>query len=63
MFVPGLPLLEILGRYILLGLIGSIEAKKSGFSELGLGCLFLVEPFLRFGESDNWFARKIFLTI
>ena len=63
MFVPGLPLLEILGRYVLSGLIGSIEAKKSGFGKPGLGRLFLAEPFLKFGKSNNWLARKILLTI
>ena len=46
-------MLEVFGRYVLLGFVGFVKAKKSGFSKLGLGYLFLVELFFRFSESDN----------
>ena len=53
MFVLGLLLLKILGKYILLGFVSFVKAKKSGFSKLGLGRLFPAEPFLRFSKSNN----------
>ena len=53
MFIPGLLLLKVLSRYILLGLIDSIKTKKSSFSKPGLGRLFLAKPFLRFGKSNS----------
>ena len=53
MFVLGFLLLEVFGRYVLLGFIGFIEAKKSGFGKPGLGRLFLTELFLRFSKSNN----------
>ena len=53
MFILGLLLLKVLGRYVLLSLIGSVKAKKSGFSKLGLGRLFPTELFLRFSKSNN----------
>ena len=53
MFVLRLLLLEVLSKYVLLGFIGFIKAKKSGFGKLGLGYLFLIKLFLRFSKSNR----------
>ena len=63
MFVLGFLLLKVFSRYVLLGFIGFIKTKKSSFSKLGLGRLFLTELFFKFSKSDSWFIRNFFLTI
>ena len=53
MFILRLPLLKILNKHVLLGSIGFIKAKKSGFGKLGLGYLFLIKLILRFSKSNS----------
>ena len=63
MFILGFLLLKVFSRYVLLCFIGFINAKKFGFSKLGLGYLFLAELIFRFSKSNSWFVKEIFLVI